>query len=97
VWRLGFTNIGNEDFRPTKFGFEDPITGEISCKSGDLLIDPCFLEIIPAQDSQYIQVILKADYSTSVYKKTLVFECSSHTQRFPLTVTTDQRVLEFVS
>lgn len=38
---LSFTNIGNNDFLSTKFGFEDPITGEISCNSGDLRVEPC--------------------------------------------------------
>jgi hypothetical protein len=97
TWRLQFSNIGNENFQPTRIGFEDPRTGQLSCESGDLTLVPCNLDLIEAQSSKDLEIILLADYSTSAYKKTLVFESGSHKQRFPLVISTDLKVLDFAS
>lgn len=48
-------------------------------------------------DVRVMQVILHADYSTAIYRKTLVFETPSHIERYPLVVTTDVRLLDFAS
>lgn len=45
-WVMTFKNMGNQPWTPTKFGFEDPKTGEIACRSGDLEVKPCQLTTI---------------------------------------------------
>jgi len=98
TWRILFSNLGNAPFRVTRVGFEDPITGQLTCQSGDLELKKCpnFPTIKP-QQSEHIEITLRADYSTSAYHKTLVFESASHVQRVPISVTTDAKVLEFAA
>jgi hypothetical protein len=80
-----------------EIGFEDAVTGEISCQSGELFVEPCTdLKILP-QKTQTFHLNLKTDYSTAVYKKTLVFKSAGHVQRFPLHLITDSQILDFAS
>jgi hypothetical protein len=96
-WLLTFANIGNADFNSAQLGFEDPVTGEISCESGEMFIEPCTEMKVQTLKTKTFHLYLKADYSTVVYKKTLVFKSVSQIQRFPLHVYTDGQILEFAN
>lgn len=96
-WRMTFSNIGNADFDSVQFGFEDPVSGEISCQSGEMYIEPCTeIKLQPLKKTTF-NIYLKADYSTVVYKKTLVFKSVGHIQRFPLHLYTDAKILDYAN
>lgn len=45
-WLLVFANLGNANFNSLQIGFEDYLTGEITCQSAELMLEPCTEVII---------------------------------------------------
>ena len=59
TWKILFSNLGNAPFRITRVGFEDPLTGQLSCKSGDLELSKCpNINTIKPQSSEFIEITL---------------------------------------
>ena len=59
-----------------------------------MFIEPCATMGVQSLKSKQFILRVRADYSTVIYKKSLIFKSVGHVQRFPLHLYTDSQVLD---
>lgn len=82
---------------PTRIGFENHKTGEVTCEQGPLRLLNCSdFSVFEPQHSASVDLQLTTDFSAIAFRSSLLIESISHVQRFPLLITTDMQVVELM-